>query len=213
MSPLGIITGYAKNVASHLSRGPGNEESLSALKQIQDNAARIFKLVMGFLDVSKTEAGKVDTARQPVQLNRLIREVGQQQMGDLRKKNLSLSVDLEDALPEVSGDEDQLERVLWNLLGNAIKFTPMGGRIAVSSQQQNDNVCVSVNDTGMGIPEPELPLLFSEFRRLNGAGAVEGTGLGLFIVKTVVEAHGGSVEAQSQGGHGTTFTIRFPVRT
>ncbi|MFQ5904187.1 MAG: sensor histidine kinase [Candidatus Binatia bacterium] len=211
-NPLGVIMGYAENVASRLEGLPEGKEILEPLQRIQDNTQRIVKLVTGFLDASKAEAGKLEVVQLPVQLNLLIREVGQQQMGDLRKKNLSLSVDLDDHLPEIMGDEAQLDRVLWNLIGNAIKFTPMGGKITVTSRLENGHVCVSVKDTGMGIPKDELPLLFSEFRRLKGTAKIEGTGLGLFIVKTVVEAHGGTVAVESKEGQGTTFSIRFPIR-
>ncbi|MBI2999215.1 MAG: HAMP domain-containing histidine kinase, partial [Deltaproteobacteria bacterium] len=78
---------------------------------------------------------------------------------------------------------------------------------------ENGKVCASVSDTGMGISKDELPMLFTEFRRLKGSANVEGTGLGLFIVKTIVEAHGGTVEAQSDVGKGTTFTVRLPSQT
>lgn len=211
-NPLGIIVGYAEAVASRLEARKDSEENLDALQRIQDNAQRIVKLVTGFLDASKAEAGKIEVALQPVQLNLLIREVGQQQMGDLRMKNLALSVDLDDRLPEIMGDEAQLDRVLWNLVGNAIKFTPMEGNITVTSRLEDDHVCVSVKDTGLGVPQDELPLLFSEFRRLKGTAKIEGTGLGLFIVKTVVEAHGGTVGVESREGEGTTFSIRLPTR-
>ena len=212
-NPLGIIMGYAETVAATLEGKPEGQENREALERIQDNAQRIVKLVTGFLDASKAESGKLDVAQHPVHLNVLIREVGQQQMGDLRKKNLTLCTDLYEPLPEIMGDEGQLDRVLWNLVGNAVKFTPMGGEITVTSRVENGHVCVNVKDTGMGIPKDEVPLLFSEFRRLKGTAKVEGTGLGLFIVKTVVEAHGGKVAVESREGEGATFSIRFPVRT
>lgn len=211
-NPLGIIMGYAETVTSRLREQANGEENLEALQRVQDNAQRIVKLVTGFLDASRVEAGKLEVVQHPVQLNLLIREVGQQQMGDLRQKNLSLSVDLDDNLPEIVGDEAQFDRVLWNLLGNAVKFTPVGGKITMTSRLESDHVCISVKNTGMGIPQDELPLLFSEFRRLKGTGKVDGTGLGLFIVKTIVEAHGGTVNVESKEGEGTTFSIRLPIR-
>ena len=212
-NPLGIIMGYAETVAESLEGKPEGQKNMESLQRIQDNAQRIVKLVTGFLDASKAESGKLEVAQRPIQLNLLIREVGQQQMGDLRKKNLALNIDLYDNLPEIMGDQAQLDRVLWNLVGNAVKFTPTGGTITVASRLENGHVCVNVTDTGMGIPKDEVPLLFSEFRRLKGTAKVEGTGLGLFIVKTIVEAHGGKVAVESREGEGATFSIRFPVRT
>jgi signal transduction histidine kinase len=210
-NPLGVIMGYAENVASRLTGQPNNDENLSALQRIQDNAERIAKLVMGFLDASKIEGGRTVAEQSPVQLNLLIREVAQQQIGDLRKKSLTLKMDLDENLPKIMGDAAQLDRVLWNLVGNAVKFTPAGGNITITSRTANDGVCVSVSDTGKGIPKEELPVLFAEFRRLKGTAKIEGTGLGLFIVKTIVGAHGGTVAVESQEGLGSTFMVRFPT--
>lgn len=96
---------------------------------------------------------------------------------------------------------------------NAIKFTPKGGTITVKSWQENGHVCASVSDTGIGIPKEELASLFAELRRLKGSTKVDGTGLGLFIVKNIVEAHGGTIGAESEEGRGSTFTVRFPARS
>jgi len=211
-NPLGLITGYAEFLSSHLESLPEAKEDLEFLSHIQSSAQRITKLVTGFLDVAKLEAGHNIISR-PVHLNQLIREAAQQQILGLREKDLTLSLDLDDQLPQIMGDEDQLGRVLWNLLDNAIKFTPPGGKIAVVSRLEGNQVVIDVKDTGMGIPEKELPSLFSEFRRLRGAGKIEGTGLGLFIVKTIVEAHGGKVAAESQEGQGATFSLQFPLAT
>lgn len=209
-TPLGLIMGYAEYLAMSLEGRPEAKEELEYLSHIQNNAERIVKLVTGFLDTSKLEAG-FSMERQPIDLNRIIREVGQQQMIALKEKNLELNVDLDDRLPEIMGDAAQLDRALWNLVGNAIKFTPQGGKITVVSRLEKNQVVVQVKDTGTGIPQDELPLLFSEFRRLKGSGKVEGTGLGLFIVKMIVEAHGGNVDAVSKEGRGSTFAIRLPI--
>lgn len=215
-NPLGVIMGYAEMMAESMD-GAGakdheeNKDNLDGLAHIQDSARRIVKLVTGFLEASKVEAGKITLIPRPIQLNSLLREVGQQQMGELVQKKLSLKLDLEESLPDIMGDEVQIDRVLWNLVGNAIKFTPREGTITLRSKVENGRVCVSVSDTGLGIPKEELPLLFTEFRRLKESDKIEGTGLGLFIVKTIVEAHSGTVNAESEEGKGSTFAIRFPV--
>ena len=211
-SPLGVIVGYAETIASRLGNRPENRENLDALQRIQDSAERIVKLVTGFLDASKVESGKMEVVRQPMQVNRLIREVCRQQMRDVRIKNLSLTMDLDDHLPVIVGDEAQIERVLWNLVGNAVKFTPAGGEITVTSGVENGLVRIGVKNTGMGIPKEDLPLLFSEFRRLKGSAKIEGTGLGLFIVKTITEAHGGKVAVESEEGKGAAFSVSLPIR-
>jgi len=210
-NPLGVIMGYAETVAAWLEQREEGKENLEPLQRIQDNAQRIVKLVTGFLDASGLQTGKSDLVQHAVQLNLLIREVGTQQMGDLRKKDLDLIVDLDDSIPEIMGNEGQLDRVLWNLIGNAIKFTPRGGTVTISSRRDTSHACVSVKDTGIGMAQEEIPLLFSQYRRLKGAQKIEGTGLGLFIVKTIVEAHKGTVRVESTQGLGSTFTIRLPL--
>lgn len=211
-NPLGIIMGYAETMSDQFVGRSEGKQNLETLDRIQESAQRIVNLVTGFLEASKAEAGKISVQEQPVELNSLIREVAQQQTGDLRKKNISLDVVLDESIPTIIGDKAQLDRVLWNLVGNAIKFTPGGGKITVSSRCDNGYACVAVKDTGIGIPKDELPLLFSQFRRLKGSAKIEGTGLGLFIVKTIIEAHKGSVQAESEGGQGSTFTVRVPIR-
>ena len=209
-NPLAVISVYAETLAMGLRDASEDNGKMEAVQRIQANTDRIVKLVTGFLDASRAEAGNIELTPTPLQLNHLIREVGLQQMGSLRKKEISLNMDLDENLPDIVGDEAQIERVLWNLVGNAIKFTPPGGTIGLSSRVDDGHVTISVKDTGMGIPEHDLPQLFTEFRRLKGTVTIEGTGLGLFIVKTIVEAHGGTVYAESKQGQGSNFVVRFP---
>ena len=211
-SPLGIIMGYAERLTDQLSADRANADKVDALDRIQENAQRIVNLVTGFLEASKAESGKLEIARRPVAINPLLEQVARQLEPDIRKKNLALELALDDRLPDLTGDCAQLERVFWNLLGNAIKFTPAGGKVAVSSARQGSVVAVSIRDTGIGIQPEDLPLLFTQFRRLNSAAKIDGTGLGLFIVKTIVEAHRGTVQAESPAGGGSNFTVRIPFR-
>jgi signal transduction histidine kinase len=211
-NPLGVIMGYAENLAERFSGTPREAEILEPLDRIQDNARRIVRLVTGFLDASRFEAGKNDIVQAPLQLNTMIRETAQQQMIDLTRKGLDLVLDLDEHLPEIMGNESQLDRVVWNLMGNAVKFTPAGGKITIKSTCDNNHASLAFSDTGIGMAPEELPILFSQFRRLKGSAKIEGTGLGLFIVKTLVEAHKGTVEVSSVQGQGSTFTINLPIR-
>ncbi len=211
-NPLGIIMSYAELIMDQITGRSEEKSKLDILGRIQENAQRIVNLVTGFLEASKAEAGKLEIAHRPVLVNNLLKEVARQQQSDLAKKGLMLEFNLDEKLPELLGDETQLERVFWNLIGNAIKFTPAGGKILVSSRRVDGHVCVSIRDTGIGIPRDEVSLLFSQFRRLKGSAGIEGTGLGLFIVKTIVEAHKGTVQVESVDGQGSTFTVRVPIR-
>ena len=211
-NPLGVIMNYAEILKDQLA-GPGeNKGKIEVLDRVQENAQRIVNLVTGFLDASKAEAGKLEIAHRPVSVNQLLGVIARHQDSDLAKKNLNLEMKLDENLPELIGDNAQIERVFWNLLGNAIKFTPAGGKITVMSSRDDGFVCVSFRDTGIGIPPEDLPLLFSQFKRLKGSAKIEGTGLGLFIVKTIIEAHKGTVQVESPDGQGSIFTVRVPIR-
>lgn len=210
-SPLSVIKGFADVVSGNLAGIPGQEYSLNAVQRIEDNVDRILRLVTGFLDATKAEGGEGQQLETPVALNWLIQEVAKQQTVDLQSNDLTLELKLDPNLPEILGDIPQLERVVWNLMSNAIKFTPVNGKIAITTETADGQVCLKVSDTGIGIAKDEMPLLFSEYSRLKGASATEGSGLGLYIVKNLVKGHGGTVDVESELGKGTTFTLRFPV--
>jgi signal transduction histidine kinase len=210
-NPLGIIMGYAE---LKLDEAEGREDGgeVSVWNRVEDSGRRIVNLVTGFLEASKAESGKLRIGEEPVQVNRLLREASQQQESEIQKKGLILELDLEERLPDVRGDESQLDRVFWNLIGNAIKFTRSGGKVKIRSWIDDRHICVAVQDTGVGISQEDLPLLFAQFRRLKSSEKIEGTGLGLFIVKTIIEAHKGTVWAESPEGQGAIFTVRIPIK-
>lgn len=212
-NPLGIVLGYAEMLIEILEEKKGDKENLQLLERILTSGQRIVNLVTGFLDASKAEVGKLEIAHRPVSFNTLLKDVVRQQEPELQRKQLTLELNLDEQLPEIMGDAAQLDRVFWNLIGNAIKFTPTGGKINVLCRREDGHISVAVQDTGIGIPQEELPLLFTQFKRLKGAARIEGTGLGLFIVKTIIEAHKGSVRVESVDGQGSTFTVRIPIRS
>jgi signal transduction histidine kinase len=211
-NPLGVIMNYAEVLKDQLAGQGEDRAKIDILDRVQENAQRIVNLVTGFLEASKAEAGKLEIDQRPVSVNRLLDTVARHQESDVAKKKLILKMELDQNLPDLLGDNSQLERVFWNLLGNAIKFTPKGGNITVTTRRDDGHIYVSFRDTGIGIPPNELPLLFSQFKRLKGSAKIEGTGLGLFIVKTIVEAHKGTVQVESLDGQGSTFTVRVPIR-
>jgi len=210
-SPLGSVMGYASLMTEQLAGRPEEKGRLEFLERIQENVQGIVNLLTEFLEASKAEAGKLEITRARVSINDLLQTVARHQQSDVRTKGLTLELNLDQQLPEVFGDGTQLDRVFRNLVGNAIKFTPIGGKITVSSSPDDGYVRVSIQDTGRGISREDLPLLFSQFRRLKSSVGIEGTGLGLFIVKTLVEAHKGTVQAESGDGQGSTFIVRLPI--
>jgi two-component system phosphate regulon sensor histidine kinase PhoR len=127
------------------------------------------------------------------------------------RAGLNLVVDLESDLPEVSMDTDRMQQVMSNLLHNAIKFTLPGGRIIVSAQKVENAVRVSIQDTGVGIPDEDVPRIFERFYKADRARSGGGTGLGLSIARHIVEGHGGKIGLESRLGEGSTFFFTIPV--
>jgi signal transduction histidine kinase len=208
-TPLNVILGHAELLASSYDGSVDQNSRLSSLKSIRQNIKRIVELITDFLTFSKLESEQ-PSKTEPVQMNTLAANTVQQEAVLAREKKIDLILELDERVEPVRGDKNQLQRVLWNLIDNAIKFTPAGGTVRVASRMSGDNVCLTVTDTGIGIPSEELAIVFAEFRRLRGAANSEGTGLGLFIVKTIVEAHGGTVAVESKLGAGTAFTVVLP---
>ena len=127
--------------------------------------------------------------------------------------DVAVQSDVPDDLPTVDADRERLHQVLFNLVDNAIRFTPAGGEVRIEAHRHDGSVEVSVADTGVGIPAEALPRLFERFYRVDSARARGdgGTGIGLAIARSVVEAHGGTISAESEPGHGSTFTFDLPV--
>jgi len=210
-TPLNVIGGYAELLAAESAGQENPTERQSYLKHIHENIDRVLQMVTDFLTVSKLERVGLEPARNLLQTNAIAEDVALQQMVAAREKNISLTLDLDNNLKPVMGDSSQLQRALSNLVGNAVKFTAAGGTISVRSRVVGKNVSIEVADTGPGIPREDVPRLFSEFKRLKGSANTEGTGLGLFIVKTIAEAHNGTVAVESAEGVGTTFKIILPA--
>ncbi|HKB89460.1 MAG TPA: HAMP domain-containing sensor histidine kinase [Opitutaceae bacterium] len=210
-TPLNVILGHAELLAGDYGSQPDSTEKLSSITCIRKNIEGIVKLITDFLAVSKLEAFVLDSAKNLVQLNVIAEDVVLEQMVTARDNHLNLTLDLDEKLKPMLGDSNQMQRALGNLVGNAIKFTPPGGSITVTSRMVKNDISIKVTDTGSGIPTEELSGLFSEFKRLKGTANIEGTGLGLFIVKTIVEAHNGTVAVESKEGVGTTFTMLLPA--
>ena len=210
-TPLNVILGHAELLAGDYGQMEDASERLNSIKRIRQNIQQIVDLVTDFLAVSKLEAFGVRSVGSLVQMNDVAQEVVGQQMITAQNKKISLMIDLDENPKPVMGERTQLQRALWNLIGNAIKFTPSGGTVRVTSRTVKKEVCIEVKDTGPGISSEDLPRLFSEFKRLKATAHTEGTGLGLFIVKTIVEAHNGRVAVASQEGVGTQFTIFLPA--
>ena len=211
-SPLTSVLGYLELIGEG-DAGPLTKEQRRMLEVVARNGRRLLALIEDLLLLSRIEAGAVTVIFEPVRLGSLIQGVHESFRPAIHAGQLTARVEVEPGL-ELDGDRAQLERMVSNLISNAVKFTPPGGEVDVSARRDRDDVVIQVRDTGIGVPEDEQPGLFTRFFRssISMEQETQGTGLGLFIVKHVVEGHGGTVGVVSAPGAGSPFTARLPAR-
>ena len=210
-SPLQPLLNWA-----YLLRSPNLDPASAerALDAIERSTKTLGQLIEDLLDVSRIVTGKLRLQARPVRLPAVVRAAMEAVEPAALARSVTLEARIEQELPAVMGDPDRLQQVLWNLLSNGIKFTPKGGRVTVTVAGRNSDVMLTVADTGAGIKREFLPHVFERFRQAESSTnrAYGGLGLGLAIVRHLVELHGGSVAVQSEGeGQGATFSVRLPV--
>ncbi|ULE33383.1 SpoIIE family protein phosphatase [Mycobacterium sp. IDR2000157661] len=189
-----------------------DERARDELDIVWRNGLRLAKLVNTLLDFSRIEAGRMQARYLPVDLGAVTAELASVFRSAVERAGLTFTVDCPPLPEAVYVDRDMWEKVIFNLLSNALKFT-FDGAISVAVRHVDGNAVVTVTDTGIGIAAPEIPRLFERFHRIENvrARSNEGSGIGLALVRELVELHGGSIVAESAEGHGTTFTIRLPL--
>ena len=210
-TPLNAVVGWTNLL---LNRRVDDDRVTDALLVIERNALAQARLVEDLLDLSGLAGGQARLQRRRCQPDAVIREAVDAVAPTASAKGVAVRLDVPQALPELFADPDRLRQVLWNLLTNAIKFTPAFGRITVLASWTDDELVVSVADEGKGIAPEFLPHVFEAFRQgdPSSAGGSGGLGLGLMIVRRIVDAHGGRVEATSDGpGRGATFRVCLPL--
>jgi PAS domain S-box-containing protein len=212
-TPLNAILGFSALLRDDATGRLDEATRLRFLNQIHSSGQHLLELINDVLDLSKVEAGQMDLLLQPVELGQLIDDVRATVEPLARTKSIALNIVLAPELRLVA-DPAKVRQMLLNLVSNAIKFTPSGGRIAIRRRRIESAVEISVTDTGIGIAEKDLGRLFTEFQQLDaGRGQrQEGTGLGLALTKRMAELHGGQVTVESEPGKGSTFTLRLPVQ-
>jgi PAS domain S-box-containing protein len=211
-NPLNAILGWVRMLGS----GKLDEiKERRALETIERNTEAQLELVEDILDVSRIITGKLRMDFRPLKLTQVLTAAVDTVRPAADAKGIELVAILDGAPEQVSGDPDRLQQVVWNLLANAIKFTPKGGRVEARVERHDSYVDIRVVDTGRGIDPEFLPFLFERFRQADPSSTRTqgGLGLGLAIVRHLVELHGGTVEARSAGtGKGATFVVRLPLR-
>jgi len=181
------------------------------LARIVGEVDRLAALVDELLDLARLESGRITLRLEALDPSDLIGRAAERLKPQTERARLDLEVGVDGGLPAVLADRARIEQVLLNLIHNAIKFTPVGGRIIVSGQVDEDMLLVSVRDTGVGIADDEVPRIFERFYKADKARRSEGTGLGLAIAKHIVIAHGGAITVESRRGEGTVFRFTLPL--
>lgn len=210
-TPLNIIMGYTDLLIDG-DLGPLTEDQRKSLYSVGHSARELLNLITATLDVSRMEAGRMPVETDTVDIEELIEEIQQETERDLRREGLSFRWRVESQLPIVFTDRIKLKVIIKNLLGNAIKFTPTG-TVTVQATRCGDRVEMSVQDTGIGIAPETLPVIFDMFRQGDSSDTrlYGGVGLGLYIVRRLLDLLQGTVTVESTVGRGSTFTITIPL--
>ena len=210
-TPLNAIVGYSRLLRGNMLSG---ERAVSGLETLERNAAALTQIVDDVLDVSRIVSGKIRLDVQPVELPLVVHNAVATVKPAADARGVRIQTIVDPRVGPVSGDPDRLQQVAWNLLSNAVKFTPRQGRVQVRVERVNSHIDVVVSDTGIGISPDFLPHVFERFRQahVGTTRKTGGLGLGLSIVRHIVEMHGGSIQVASEGeGKGATFRVRLPL--
>jgi signal transduction histidine kinase len=211
-TPLNSVLGWSRLLASgKLDAG----QSIRAVQAIERAGWAQSRVIEDLLDISRIVSGKLEITIRPTLMQPLVESVVRSQRPAAAAKHITLVTDLDPALGPIAADPDRLQQIVWNLVSNAIKFTPNEGHVDVRLEAIGQEVCLSVRDTGVGFTPEVAAHLFERFRQGDSSSTRQygGLGLGLGIVRHLVELHGGTVTASSKGDHlGSTFEVRLPLR-
>ncbi|TFG73554.1 MAG: GAF domain-containing protein [Anaerolineales bacterium] len=212
-TPMTSIVGYVDLIVKGVV-GPLTEMQMSFLKKVKANADRLTTLVNDLLDISRLEQGRVELKFEAISIGELIQQIVELVMPKIVEKNQLLESIIPVDLPKVYGDPARLRQILTNIMGNAYKYTPAGGKITIWAYVREAMMHVAVTDTGIGIAPENQKRIFERFYRVENDPAVyevSGTGLGLAITLSLIQMHGGNISLESELGKGSTFTFAIPL--
>ena len=212
-TPLFSIQGFVRLILQGKVSDP--EIQWEFLTRVAEQANRLVALVDDLLDVSRMEKGRLQLQQEEVQVQDIAERVVSQLANIANERSIALAARMDSSLPCIEVDARRVEQVLVNLVGNALKFTSPDGRVVVRAGVEGGELLVRVSDTGIGIPPEAMPYLFSRFYQVDGSATrrAVGAGLGLYISKQLVEAHGGRIWVESELGRGSTFSFTLPLRS
>ncbi|HOM42572.1 MAG TPA: ATP-binding protein [Bacillota bacterium] len=216
-TPLTSIKGFAETLKSF--DFDDRQDAIRFLNIIEDEAERLYRLINDILSLSELEQRKTKALRDKIDMEKAVEEVLSVLKSQSDKKNIQLSVKIQEGLDSLSGDGDKFKQMLINLIDNAVKYTPENGKVSIEAYKQShdadlDKLIIKVKDNGIGIPKQHIPRLFERFYRVDKARSrsIGGTGLGLAIVKHIVILFNGEIEVTSEVGKGTEFRIILPLK-
>jgi signal transduction histidine kinase len=207
-TPIAAIRAHLENLLDGVE-----QPDPKTLQVMLSQTERLGRLIEQLLELSRLESGELPLLRESIPLGPLVTEVLSEIEVARSDRGVAVKSQMANDLPPVDADRERVHQVLFNLIDNAVRFTPSGGAVTVTGERHNGSVEVRVADTGVGIPPEHLPRLFERFYRADPARSREdgGTGIGLAIARSVVEAHGGHIQARSEIGKGSVFTFDLPV--
>ena len=209
-TPLNSIIGFADVLLEGLD-GPLNDRMEQDVRLIRDSGDHLRNLIGDILDMSKIEAGKMELRYEEIDIRQLAQDVIATATPLVSETDIRLHLNIVPNLFNIHADRTRLRQIMWNIMGNAIKFTSKGS-VTLTLQSQENNLLVSIRDTGIGISPEHIPIVFEQFRQIDGAlnRTAEGTGLGMPITKKLVELHGGEIWVESVVNEGSTFWFTIP---
>ncbi len=208
-TPLASIVGFAETIDADTELTAEKVKEFN--KIILEEGKRLAKLIDDILDFSKLEREKEPLNKSDFDLILLLKNISKEFKTEANKKNISFSIEIPEAEIRIIADKERIEKVIKNLLSNAIKFTEPGGRVTLIVQDFLKETEIIISDTGIGIPQDELPFIFEKFRKLETRGkSTKSTGLGLVSAKKIIDLHKGLIRVKSEVNKGTTFIIRLP---
>jgi signal transduction histidine kinase len=212
-TPLNAIIGFADMMQNEILGPIGNEKYRSYTADMHASGEHLLNLINDILDLTKAEAGMLELHEEIVDLKDVIGSVARLMSGSIKNGELTIEINLPASLPLLRADERKTRQILFNLIGNAVKFTPAGGHIMVAGRfSPQSGISITVADTGIGIAAADLPRVLEPFVQLDSSISRQhdGTGLGLPTAKALIELHGGVLELKSTPGVGTEATVIFP---
>jgi len=210
-SPLVVIRQYIESLKA-IAGDRFDKEVKEIIERCSIRIQGLEDLIEHWLDLSRIENGTFVQKKEPLRLSHITARIVEEMTPVCKGKGINLEIHIPDTQLEIVGDEESLVRVFTNIIGNATKYTPEGGKITLSAQREDYYITVGISDTGSGIPQDKLPFIFEPFFRVKGKEERhKGSGLGLTFCKKIMESHGGEISATSKEGEGTTFILKFPA--